>query len=207
MKVTSSFKVRDQGGTDTNVLNERSRKIDKGIGGLDRVRTANLVSFFSDITCGEGCWSAKEDVCRCECGGKNHGIHLRGETAIRACRINGYRYELVSVGKHGDLMNEGSRLTAESWLEAGAINKAYGERPDRPYTREDLFWNDDGVEKPAGWIGFHHLKGGGSKYAVKYATLSQCLKWKELEYFGVADERDRYQANAAILWRRADLER
>jgi len=182
--------------------------LEKTLPGLDRMQTAKLVAFFSDITCGENCWSAKEDVCRCECGGKNHGIHLRGENAVRACRINGYRYELVSVGKHGDLMEQGARLTAEQWLADGKTKNReyYGDPKDQvPCVRSDFFWNDNGIEKPKGYIEMHNLKGGGSLYAVKFASLPQCLKWHELEYFQCADDRDRYQKQPGILWKRADL--
>lgn len=181
--------------------------IEKPLPGLDRVQTARLVSFFSDITCGESCWEAKEEVCRCECGGKNHGINRRGENAVRACRLGGVRYELVSVGKHGDLMTEGARLTAEAWLASGKTKarEYYGNQNDRVLCqRSDFFWNDNGIEKPKGYISMHELKGSGSLYAVKYASLPQCLKWRELEYFGVADDRDRYHSQAAILWKRAD---
>ena len=28
----------------------------------------------TDATCGDACWAARSDVCRCSCDGKNHGI-------------------------------------------------------------------------------------------------------------------------------------
>ncbi len=184
--------------------------LEKTLGNLTRLETANVIAFFTDQTCGENCWNAKEDICRCECGGKNHGIHLRGENAVRACKIAGRRYELVAVGTHSELMDEGARLTAEQWLADGKTKarEYYGDQNDRvPYERGDLFWNDNGVEKPKGYIGMHNLKGGGDLYAVKYASLPQCLKWHELEYFDCADDRDRYQKQPAILWKRADIVR
>jgi len=181
--------------------------LEKPLPGLTRLRTAQLVAVLTDTTCGESCWNAREDVCRCECGGRNHGIHLRGENAVRACRINGYRYELVSVGNHRDLLTEGARLTAEQWLADGKTKKReyFGDPSDQiPCERSDFFWNDKGTEKPKHYIEMHELKGGGSLYAVKLATMAQCLKWKELEYFDCADERDRYHKAPAILWKRAD---
>jgi hypothetical protein len=167
----------------------------------EKVTTAKLVAFFSDITCGEGCWKAKEDICRCSCGGKNHGINLRGGNANRTAKIGGHRYELMAVGLHGDLMDQGATLTAEHWLASGQLSTGY-ER--RPYKRDDLFWTNNGVEKVKAWVGMHNLKGAGSLYCVKYASLPQCLKWPELSYFQVATDRDRYHSNAAILWKRCE---
>lgn len=170
---------------------------------LTNLQHGRLVAFFSDITCGESCWQAREDVCRCSCGGKNHGINLRGEDAVRTAKIGGCRYELVAVGTHSELIDEGARLTAEAWLAQGRTNDSSGQ----PYARTDLFWFHEGAEKPKGWIEWHHLKGSGDLYCVKYASLPQCLKWQELAYFDIGTESDRYRSNAAILWRRADLEK
>ena len=170
--------------------------IEKPLPGLDRVQTARLVSYFSDITCGENCWQAKEDICRCECGGKNHGIALRGGSGIRACRINGRRFELVAVGKHRDLFDMARELIQAHDIETGkafyidgvlmTVSTYTGERRTikyHPPVRLDSI----------------------APYELKYASMPQCLKWKELEYFGIADDRDRYHAQAAILWKRADL--
>jgi hypothetical protein len=184
--------------------------IDKPLPGLTRQATARIVAFFTDRTCGEACWKAKEDICRCECGGKNHGIQLRtGQNGVRAAKIGGHRYELVAVGKHSELMDQGATLTCEDWLANGKTKARnyYGDQTDRiPYERSDLFYIDsDGKESPKGYIAMHNLKGGGSLYCVKYASLPQCLKWQELEYFEIADDRDRYQSNAAILWKRTDI--
>lgn len=173
---------------------------------------ARLIAFFSNHTCGEACWSAKEEVCRCECGGKNHGIMLRdGVTGIRAAKIGGYRYELLAVGRHGELTEQGATLTAEHWLAMGKTKarEYYGDQSDRVLCeRPDFFWidsKDGGKEKVKGWIEMHELKGSGSLYCVKYATLSQLIRWQELEYFNVYDEQTRYNAKAAILWKRADV--
>lgn len=52
-------------------------------------------------TCGEACWEAREEICRCSCGGKNHGIHRRtGERPERTCR-NGVNHYIL-VGVYGD---------------------------------------------------------------------------------------------------------
>lgn len=55
----------------------------------------------SEATCGEACWSAREDICRCACGGKNHGILRNGERPERTRKLNGYLYQLVAVESPG----------------------------------------------------------------------------------------------------------
>lgn len=37
--------------------------------------------FFALCGCGEPCWEAKDDECRCSCGGANHGIRRKNPTA------------------------------------------------------------------------------------------------------------------------------
>jgi hypothetical protein len=53
----------------------------------------------SGHTCGDHCWHAKELVCRCSCGGANHGILLTkdGIQPQRTRKIDGKFYELVSI--------------------------------------------------------------------------------------------------------------
>jgi len=49
-------------------------------------------------TCGEACWHAREDVCRCSCGGRNHGCLRDGNTQPdRVCRKGQYIYKLLTV--------------------------------------------------------------------------------------------------------------
>lgn len=48
-------------------------------------------------TCGDMCWHAREEICRCSCGGANHGILTRGGVQPkRTCKIESM-YELVAV--------------------------------------------------------------------------------------------------------------
>lgn len=59
-----------------------------------------LRSVLTGATCGFACWEAREDVCRCSCGGKNHGV-LRHAGAVqpqRTAKIDGYLYKLEAVG-------------------------------------------------------------------------------------------------------------
>lgn len=57
-----------------------------------------LMAISTGSTCGDGCWHAREDVCRCSCGGANHGILLRGgDRPQRTCKIDGNFYELAGI--------------------------------------------------------------------------------------------------------------
>jgi hypothetical protein len=140
----------------------------------------SIFSILTEATCGEACWSAKEDICRCSCGGKNHGISKRGGTAERTCKIDGYRYKLQGVGKHRDLINEAAAINEQIVI--------------------SVHWND----------GYRTLrlvkqndKERGAPARVKYASQPQIDKWNELEiYRGL----DRYHADAALLWVRTDIE-
>lgn len=51
----------------------------------------------TEATCGEDCWGAREDVCRCSCRGRNHGV-LRSADGVRPSRtrrIKDRRYRLI----------------------------------------------------------------------------------------------------------------
>ena len=59
-----------------------------------------MMGIISAQTCGEACWYAKEDVCRCSCGGAMHGQFKVGdgqERPGRTKRSRGIRYDLVAV--------------------------------------------------------------------------------------------------------------
>ncbi len=56
-------------------------------------------------TCAANCWLAKEDVCRCMCGGANHGALLIDgtEQPTRTMSRQGRRFELVAL--HGNWLD------------------------------------------------------------------------------------------------------
>ena len=57
-------------------------------------------------TCGIACWYARENICRCSCGGVNHGVLLveGAEQPARQRKVKSQRYELEAV--------------VEGWLDA-----------------------------------------------------------------------------------------
>lgn len=139
-----------------------------------------LQSFWSDITCGAACWEAREDVCRCSCGGKNHGIHRRGGTAERTAKIDGLRYTLLGVGTHRDLLEDAEKINGEI-----VVSKYW----DYSYRSFKVHRYDE--------------KERGAAARLKYATDAQIEKWAELAAF---KGKDRYHSDAALLWARVDLD-
>jgi hypothetical protein len=114
----------------------------------------------TETTCGVTCWTAKEDVCRCSCGGKNHGCSLTpdGVKPDRTAKIDGFRYILKAVGRHWQ-----DGLTTQ----ARVINqKAH---PNA------FHWSD--TEK-------------GAPARVKSATKAQVANWPELQAYQNAAYRD-----------------
>jgi hypothetical protein len=115
----------------------------------------DLIAILTEATCGEACWTAREDICRCSCGGKNHGC-LRtadGIQPIRTAKIDGFRYELKAVG-------------IDVYVEAAAINHAAGKKHVVIGTWEhDYPWEINDKGAPA---------------RVKKATKSQLMGWPEL---------------------------
>ena len=90
----------------TEVLNPMQKRLVAGM--------SPLAAFLTDATCGEACWEAREDVCRCCCGGKNHGCmrSANGVRPIRNCKIDGVRRELKAVG--GDAFETARKINEES---------------------------------------------------------------------------------------------
>ena len=74
-----------------------------------------MLSILTDATCGEACWTAKEELCKCSCGGHNHGClnSPEGITPKRTCKIDGFRYELIGIGKYSEICKEGERINKE----------------------------------------------------------------------------------------------
>src|ERR1039458_7093513 len=129
-------------------LNPIEKKIASGM--------SPIVAFLSEATCGEPCWEAREDVCRCSCGGKNHGC-MRTADGIRPTRnakIDGYRYELKAVG--------------EVYAEAKAINRGAGYRS---------------VDRISDTLTYHYYweyTDKGAPARMKTASDSQIANWPEL---------------------------
>ena len=122
---------------------------------------AHVKAILTAHTCGDACWYAREDVCRCSCGGLNHGVLLvpGGERPPRTRRTGKYRWQLAGVVP-------GWRAACEY---AAGLYTEIGERPPASYSIIPS-WG-----KPPLW-------------AVCGATDAQIAKWTELAaYQGYAD--------------------
>jgi hypothetical protein len=136
-----------------------------------------LVAFLTEATCGEACWTAREDICRCSCGGKNHGCMrtAEGVRPTRTAKIDGSRYELKAVGDR------------ELYREAEAINKANGPRSVDHVRQEG---------KIVHTYTYHwHETDAGAPARLKSATKDQVAKWPELSA---------YRDNLPEVWAKAN---
>ena len=93
---------------------------------------SGIIAFLSAQTCGEACWHAREDVCRCSCGGKNHGClrSASGEQPVRSAKIMGDMHTLVAVGTEGELIEQAHTLNRERmgdsfWYGAPSARESY----------------------------------------------------------------------------------
>lgn len=114
---------------------------------------AQVIGFLTGTTCGEACWHAREAVCHCSCGGRNHGCLTDGGVRPeRSARIQGHRYILKGVG-YEDLDKP-----------AQEFNTAHGERYLYAHTATDRF-------------------NAGVPAKLRTATEAQVEKWEELSGF------------------------
>jgi hypothetical protein len=121
----------------------------------------------TETTCGEACWKAREDVCRCSCGGKNHGCAKTadGVKPDRTAKIDGFRYILKAVGRpYYDGLNKQAR----------DINQA---SPKHINNFSNFSYPYRHTEK-------------GAPARIKRATNVQVAKWPELQAYQNATYRD-----------------
>ena len=65
-----------------------------------------LSAIVTGATCGLACWWAREETCRCSCGGRAHGVLALGGTQPRRnCSIGGVRYVLGAVNGSWSAIN------------------------------------------------------------------------------------------------------
>lgn len=82
--------------------------------------TSILESITTETTCSDACWYAREDVCRCSCGGANHGcLNVAGrEQPARTCRIKGVRYVLTAIGTYSEISKQRYAIEREAYRAA-----------------------------------------------------------------------------------------
>ena len=134
----------------------------------------SISSVFTEATCGEACWHAKEDICRCSCGGKNHGVLKTpdGISPTRTSKINGDRYELRAVGSYADIYTQGEQ-----------VNKNYG--PICLDNRYTYYYRVTDKHAPA---------------VIKPATILQTNNWSELSSYKHLTRIELYRNPIYLLW-------
>lgn len=135
---------------------------------------------WSEITCGHSCWYAKQDECKCSCGGKNHGVLLQQDNAQpqRTMRTKGTLYYLQSIGNQIELLNIINDLLPIITGKANANTGQWINRPTAP----------------------------GVPLMLKFATFEQAQKWAELSSYKDIAKHDFYFHAPALLWRREDVD-
>ena len=147
-------------------------------------------AMITEQTCGDACWHAREDICRCSCGGRNHGC-LRTEDGIqpnRTAKIDGYRYELKAVGTDG------------FYDEAKALNEANG--PYRTDRINATSFNDNGdpVVSEIVYAYHYHDTDKGAPARVRPASRDQIVRWPELAAWRSDDPMEFYRRSVYLLW-------
>jgi len=139
-----------------------------------------MLAVLTDRSCGEACWHAKEEVCRCECGGINHGILLKdGATQpSRHSKIDGKAYQLIAVGdyrtingKFYDMVKEYPPKRTVEYIEG------------KPF---HYYWESSDY---------------GSPLKMKAASKAQCVLWSELSVYKGLSNFEFYQNKPYLLWK------
>lgn len=135
-----------------------------------------MLGIITDATCGEACWTAKEELCKCSCGGNNHGcLNTDGITPKRTCKIDGLRYELVAIGTYSDIYKEGKRINTE-----------------------------EGTKRMIGkYTYYYDVTESGALARVKSVSTIQIANWKELEQYKSMSRSELYfHGKPYSLWKR-----
>lgn len=173
----------------------------------DELPRAKLMAILTSTTCGEPCWHAREEVCRCSCGGRNHGCLANGGARPqRTAKIDGHRYKLSAVGLSETLtplaqeMN-GRQLRAverPSFVIDG-VDSDYSTTPPRKFTREE--WLSARADSSPGrcFVSQYHYRwtatDTGAPARIKTSTAQQLAGWAELS--GWKSERP---GSVLLLW-------
>ena len=74
-----------------------------------------MIGLLTEQTCGDACWHAKDETCRCSCAGRNHGClrNADGEQPVRTAKIDGTRHKLIAVGTESEIHKQAHALNVE----------------------------------------------------------------------------------------------
>lgn len=159
-----------------------------------------VMAVVTSQTCGEACWHAREEICRCSCGGRNHGcLSHGGERPERTAKIDGERYRLVGVGKYDDLLATAREINRMAGYRSVGKPCMIIESQAAQWTPEEIAQaKADG--KRIWWSQYRYTwreTDSGAPARLKSATDSQ-RQWTELA--GWKDERSVW-----LLWQRVTM--
>lgn len=77
-----------------------------------------MATALTGATCGEACWRAQEEICRCSCGGRNHGCDRTGDRPYRTCRVKYHTYRMIAVLPDGYRAGENIGGQGGGWYQA-----------------------------------------------------------------------------------------
>lgn len=153
-----------------------------------------MTGIFALVACGPACWEAKDDLCKCSCGGKNHGMHRHKrpgfEKLKRQMVYQGFIFELADVSEPEETGKdrEGAALVRPVGLgdKAQEINKAAGIRFLFAHTAREHF--------------------GEFPIAItRPVTEAQIKKWPELaKWRNVSPHSFALYGRPSIMWVRRD---
>ena len=142
-----------------------------------------MTTAYAQTACNEACWHAREEACRCSCGGTNHGILRQtpgAPTPARTSKIDGYMYQLWAVADYPDATRECRRINGAE----GMPNK--------------------GTSRHGGYVFTFSDSDKGAPARRRLASVSEFARWPEVSSF--KSERhpgDHYRPD--LVWVRTDL--
>lgn len=176
--------------------------------GPDAIRAnvprCRVMAVLTSQTCGEPCWHAREEICRCSCGGRNHGCLLipGGEAPERMAKIDGERYKLAGVGLHRDLIEQAQALNGRQWRGLEKPCAVIGAEGVSNATPEQL-----AAARASGkdvWFTQYYYRwrevDAGAPARIKTATPDQIARWTELTGW-----KDRAREGVCLLWERVTM--
>jgi len=150
-----------------------------------------IQALITEQTCGDACWHAKDEICHCSCGGRNHGCMRTkdGEQPQRTRKIKGSMYQLVTI-------------------EQDIKDSCIAERTHPIYQLERTI-DDNAIS--AGLFEHHELKGCKSwcdkplPVYVKSANQSEIERWPELSQWRDKTELELIRHKPLMVWVKIDL--
>ena len=132
-----------------------------------------MIAILTAQTCGDNCWHAREEICRCSCGGANHGVlkTADGIRPTRTAKIQGVLRKLHAVA---------TRQEADGICQT--INKATGFDSWNCHTASQSWGHGECTAK------------------MRPASRDQINRWPELTAWRDKTDFEIYRDNPTLVW-------